>query len=97
MKAFRVSCGIKGKFHAGFLSRANIFPLQKILNEKTYENWNIIFCGHSMGGAVATIVAIFALLEEKKRKNFQDNLDQRSVKCFTFGAPMVGDGDLQKV
>jgi hypothetical protein len=68
MKAFRVSANGKGKFHAGFLSRANLFPLKKILDEKDYKDKNIVFCGHSMGGAIATIVAIFAILEEKKRE-----------------------------
>ena len=48
-----------------------------------------------MGGAVATIVAIFAMLEEKKREGFEKK--RRAIKCFTFGAPMVGDADLQKV
>ncbi len=95
MKAFRVSDKGKGKFHAGFLSRANLFPLKKILDEKEYTNRNIIFCGHSMGGAVATIVAIFAMLEEKKREGFEEK--HRTIKCFTFGSPMVGDTDLQKV
>jgi hypothetical protein len=60
-----------GKFHAGFFSRAERFPLQKILNKKEYHNRNIIFCGHSMGGAVATIVTIQALLEEQKRNTFE--------------------------
>ena len=95
MKAFRVSDKGKGKFHAGFLSRANLFPLKKILDEKDYKDKDIVFCGHSMGGAVATIVAIFAMLEEKKREGFEKK--RRAIKCFTFGAPMVGDADLQKV
>ena len=95
MKAFRVSDKGKGKFHAGFLSRANLFPLKKILDEKDYKDKDIVFCGHSMGGAVATIVAIFAMLEEKKREGFEKK--RRAIKSFTFGAPMVGDADLQKV
>ena len=58
-----------GKFHAGFLNRAIKFPLQRILNDERYKDTDLIFCGHSMGGAVATIVAIMAILEERKTKN----------------------------
>ncbi len=94
MKVFMIGSSHKGKFHAGFFRRAKIFPVMKILNESEFSNRNLIFCGHSMGGAVAAIVTIFALIEMEKRQGFQD---KRSIRCFTFGAPLIGDSSLQEV
>ena len=79
LQAFVVGSSQLGKFHAGFLSRANRFPLLKILNEKDYGQKNIIFCGHSMGGAIATIVTILAWVEEKKRRDFEEG-ERRMIR-----------------
>ena len=46
---------ILGKFHSGFLDRAKGFPVDKIFNDENYKGKPLIICGHSMGGAVATI------------------------------------------
>ena len=83
-----------GKFHSGFYNRAKKFPLQKFLTEKQYEGRNLIFCGHSLGGAVAAVVTIFALQAVKRREGFGD---KRTIRCFTFGAPLIGDVDLKQV
>ena len=85
---------IRGRFHSGFLSRAVAFPADKILNDEAYRNRDIVVCGHSLGGAVATIVAVVLMLEvERRRKAGAD--DGRNVACVTFGAPLVGDADLR--
>ncbi|XP_065648208.1 uncharacterized protein LOC101241641 isoform X3 [Hydra vulgaris] len=101
MKAFRcpnISSTIStGKYHAGFLNRAIKFPLQKVLNDECFAGKNIVFCGHSMGGAVATIVAIFAIVEEEKKRKATGKSDEnRQIACFTFGAPLVGDLELKQ-
>ena len=94
LQTYMIGSPQNGKFHAGFYNRAKKFPLQKFLNEKAYEGRNLIFCGHSLGGAVAAIVTIFALQAVKKREGFGD---RRKIRCFTFGAPMIGDADLKQV
>nr|XP_047128036.1 uncharacterized protein LOC101241641 isoform X2 [Hydra vulgaris] len=101
MKAFKcpnISSTIStGKFHAGFLNRAKKFPLQKVLNNKDFAEKSFVFCGHSMGGAVATIVAIFAIVEEEKKRKATGKSDKnRQITCFTFGAPLVGDLKLKQ-
>jgi hypothetical protein len=72
------------------------------LSDPDYKNRDIIFCGHSLGGAVATIVTMFALAEEKRlQETFLEDEEfeksERKIKCITFGAPAVGDEKLQKV
>ena len=51
---------------------------------------DVVVCGHSLGGAIASIVAIKLFISLKRF--FQ----KRSVKCITFGAPLIGDRDLRK-
>lgn len=54
-----------GAFHAGFSKRADVFmgsdqnPMKGLLS----LNKRIIFCGHSLGGAVAHMVLLGYLLE----------------------------------
>ena len=67
-----------------------MFPLERILDENEFKGMDIVVCGHSLGGAIASIVAIKLFLGLKRL--FQE----RSVKCITFGAPLFGDRDLQK-
>ena len=46
-----------GKFHSGFLERANCISIDDILYTAEFYNVNkILTCGHSLGGAVSTIV-----------------------------------------
>ena len=48
---------IRGRLHSGFLLRAKGFPADKILNDEGYRGRDIVVCGHSLGGAVATRLA----------------------------------------
>jgi alpha-beta hydrolase superfamily lysophospholipase len=47
----------------------------------------IVFTGHSLGGALATLVTLRVLIDDLE--TFRDR-----VKCVTFGAPMVGNSAL---
>ena len=98
MTAYQTSENGCGKFHAGFLKKSSVFPLKDILTEEEYKGRNIIFCGHSMGGAVATISTILALQFQKERERlFGKDEKTRIIRCFTFGAPLVGDSKLELV
>jgi hypothetical protein len=52
------------------------------LEEKEKEGKKIIFCGHSLGGAIA----ILSYIKFKKENNF----------CITFASPLVGAEDFSK-
>ncbi|CAM6013759.1 unnamed protein product [Sphagnum balticum] len=83
-----------GAFHAGFFKRADVFmgsdqnPMKGLLS----LNKRIIFCGHSLGGAVAHMVLLRYLLENNW------NLDEKSQGQYSnslisvaFGAPHICD------
>lgn len=83
-----------GAFHAGFFKRADVFmgsdqnPMKGLLS----LNKRIIFCGHSLGGAVAHMVLLRYLLENNW------NLDEQSQGQYSnslisvaFGAPHICD------
>lgn len=92
-QATREACGssvIPGKFHSGFLQRAKLFPIDKVLYDERFKDTEVVCCGHSLGGAIASIVAI-RLQGEKARYKLSGD-----VKCVTFGAPLFGDSILQK-
>ncbi len=59
--------------------------------DPNYKEHDIVICGHSLGGAVATIVTIQALVLEPFTES------ERKIKCITFGAPSVGDEKIRKV
>ncbi|KAK9824245.1 hypothetical protein WJX72_008897 [[Myrmecia] bisecta] len=60
-------------------------PYRDAVDTAVANGNRIIFTGHSLGGAVA-ILATLWLLSSKQRPS--------SVACITFGAPLVGDGQL---
>ena len=79
-----------GKFHAGFLNRAELFPLQKILAD--FCGKHLVVCGHSLGGAISSIVATEILLEKEKRGGDTEMEEvAKDVTNITFGSPLFGD------
>ena len=80
-----------GKFHSGFLKRGNCISIKDIMcYAKHYNATKIITCGHSLGGAVSSVVHM-NLLEEGS-----DQVERRNIFNFTFGAPFFGNKDLEK-
>ena len=65
-----------------------MFPLNRILDEDEFKGMDIVVCGHSLGGAIASVVAV-------KFIGLKHFLQKGAVKCITFGAPLIGDEDLQ--
>jgi enhanced disease susceptibility 1 protein len=51
------------------------------------EEKRIIFTGHSSGGSIATLAAIW-FLEKRTR---QGSVNQAHPFCVTFGSPLIGD------
>ena len=55
----------------------------------------VITTGHSLGGALAVLCAYDLSHKFKKdkrlRMNFENLLEERKIRCFTFGAPKVGN------
>ncbi|CAK9237460.1 unnamed protein product [Sphagnum troendelagicum] len=82
-----------GAFHCGFFKRSDVFfkpdcnPIVGLLSLQK----RIIFCGHSLGGAVAHMV-LFRLFVENNW-NFQDGVFPDSWISIAFGAPHVCDED----
>lgn len=80
-----------GKVHTGFLKsymsvRDKLWVLLQDFMLRNGGARNIVICGHSLGGALATIAAadIAARL---------DPADAKKIICCTFGAPQVGDAE----
>lgn len=87
-------CGISGmRTHKGFqrafasVASQMLSALQAVLNASTGER--VIFVGHSLGGALATLAALYVAC---KLPDLRDRL-----VVVTFGAPQVGDGEFVKV
>ncbi|XP_035671791.1 uncharacterized protein LOC118412856 [Branchiostoma floridae] len=76
--------GVGGKYHAGFMHLAFLVPANRILEE--YSNSRIVVCGHSLGGAVAHIVALNMMACLLNKGKPVDN-----VKSIAFGAPYIGN------
>lgn len=81
-----------GKVHAGF-RRAFQAQVEAVLarialEEDEDEQTEVVFCGHSLGGAVAQLLA----LAYSKSKG--GTPDDHSARVVTFGSPRVGDAAL---
>ena len=76
--------------HSGFLRQLNSVTLnvEKVITEfkQKEPSGSIIICGHSLGGAIATIAAI------KYTLRFE-----MPVYCITFGSPRAGDYKFAKI
>ena len=86
----------RGKFHAGFLSRAEMFPLVKILTNERFLQKTFIICGHSLGGAISSIVTTEILIEREKRTKVNNDKFVKDVINITFGSPLFGDESVRK-
>lgn len=79
----------QGRVHAGFAERAanvNCDPLANLFER--YEN--VVFAGHSLGGAVASLVLLRCLVSGVPRLDAADVAAK--ARCVTFGAPVGTNG-----
>jgi len=66
--------------HSGF--KEQFFSINTHLEKKIKAHDTIIFCGHSLGGALATIGSLYYAFQ----------YPNKNIACVTFGSPRVGDG-----
>ena len=55
---------------------------------QSFQNRSLVICGHSLGGAISSIVATEILIEREKRPKEQF---PGEVINITFGSPLFGD------
>lgn len=83
LKAFPVKAETISRVHRGFKQEVDeLWPLVKEdIIRKQNEGKDLWFCGHSLGAAMATIMA-------SRCKHNIDNLDP--AELYTYGSPRVG-------
>lgn len=72
-----------GKVHSGFMRKAKLVPVEELLMDMQRQRHRVILCGHSLGGAVASLAAtrLLSMVAEQRH----------DVLCITFGAPSFAD------
>tara|TARA_B100000123_G_scaffold267829_2_gene241738 strand:- start:475 stop:1275 length:801 start_codon:yes stop_codon:yes gene_type:complete len=65
--------------HKGFLEQFN--SVKDFICRNLNKNKKIIFCGHSLGGALAALASLY----------FSYLYNSLEFKCITFGSPRVGN------
>ncbi|EYC23663.1 hypothetical protein Y032_0015g2771 [Ancylostoma ceylanicum] len=58
-------------------------PIRQVLKDPKYAEYKVVFTGHSLGGALATVAAARAAREGLR--------PGEEILVYTFGAPRVGD------
>jgi triacylglycerol lipase len=83
LKALPVMAETVGRVHIGFKTEVDdIWPMiEQDINRKTNVTKTLWFCGHSLGAAMATIMA------SRAKHNVELN---DPVELFTYGSPRVG-------
>ncbi|OVA14328.1 Lipase [Macleaya cordata] len=78
---------VNGSFLQQFTEILRISKLREKVNKAVGENKQIVFTGHSSGGAIAVLATIWQLEQLRKQKSH----NQITPLCVTFGSPLVGD------
>ncbi|XP_062193440.1 protein EDS1L-like isoform X1 [Phragmites australis] len=86
-----VGTGVPARANAAFLAAFRGLldgsPLQSEVSRAVAEEKRVVFTGHSSGGSIATLAAIWFLEKCTKR----GSVNQAHPFCVTFGAPLIGD------
>ena len=84
-----------GKTHGGFLDRMKKVTLESLFEiARINKVEHILTCGHSLGGAVSTLVH-FNILQTLSQVN-EPFVNSKNVVNMTFGAPMFGNYEFEK-
>lgn len=65
--------------HSGFSEQ--FFSITHKMEESIKSNNSIIFCGHSLGGALASIGSLY----------YACKYPEKNISCITFGSPRAGN------
>ena len=68
------------RVHEGYWDRASTVRVMELVERATNSNRRLVFCGHSLGGAVACLATLRTITEA--RITSSDDL-----ACYTFGQP----------
>jgi len=74
--------------HGGFLARSRDIPAVALFALAQHRRQQLVFCGHSLGGAVAVLCTLRLLRELGSLGKLGH------VRCITFGMPGVGSAAL---
>lgn len=83
----QIDLGQFGKIHQGFyeyFTKTHRDRLTELLKITSYNN--VVFTGHSLGGALATLSASY----------FGGLYPEKNVYCISFGSPRVGNAKFAK-
>lgn len=84
----RIDRGQMGKIHKGFYEyfiEKHRDVIDKFLRDNKHYT-NVVFVGHSLGGALATLSACYYGIEKS----------DKNIYCISFGAPRVGNWKFAK-
>ena len=82
----------RGRFNSGFLKCADAFPLMTV-SEFLVEK-NVVVCGHSLGGAISSIVFCHLLSREQQLRKLEISA---GILNITFGSPLFADLEFRKI
>lgn len=77
-----------GVSHAGFSARAAGAPIDTII-ARLRAGWRVVLTGHSLGGAVASLVTHRILFHPSSDPH--EWISGRRLTCITFGAPLIAN------
>uniref|UniRef100_A0A914YP82 Fungal lipase-like domain-containing protein n=1 Tax=Panagrolaimus superbus TaxID=310955 RepID=A0A914YP82_9BILA len=62
--------------------------VQPVFADPRYQNFDVTFTGHSLGGALAALGALKAVIDEHRNGT--------NIHLYTFGEPRIGNSELAK-
>ena len=85
-RVYALANDYQGTYHSGYYQQAKLIPLAPFFHLlNIYSGYELVFTGHSLGGAVATIVTLNMLADLRSI-----NLQER-IHCVAFGSPFVSN------
>jgi hypothetical protein len=80
-----------GSFHSGIYKRSKKIPIKHFIEKLINEEYEIIFTGHSLGAAIASLVTVQVLTQKAVLAGFE-----KKVQFIGFGSPLVACGNFKK-
>ena len=80
--------------HGGFLARSRSVPGEMLLARANESKKDLVLTGHSLGGAVATLVTLRLLAQAPSWLSVSEHSVQNRIHCVGFATPPVGNDAL---